>query len=98
MYTTALTESEEKLGFVLGEMPSSRSQCLPEPEIVPAVLFKFDENNIVVKVINPMGGYRYCHKHRREFGWITVSNVEVDPDEAILKSREYLCNLKITEK
>ncbi|MBU2464648.1 MAG: hypothetical protein KKG02_10695 [Candidatus Edwardsbacteria bacterium] len=97
MYATVITERERQLGFVLGEMPHPKSQYLAEPEIVSAVLFRLDENNVVAKVIDPVGGYRYYHKHRLDDGWITVSNVEVDPQEAILKTREYLSSHKTTE-
>lgn len=98
MYATLITDGEEKLGFVLGEIPNSRSRCLSEPEIVPAVLFSIDENNIIVKAINSMGGYRYYHKHRGESGWITISNIEGDPSEAISNSRKYLCNINKMEE
>jgi hypothetical protein len=97
MYATVITEREGQLGFVLGQMPHPKSQYLAEPEIVSAVLFRLDENNVIAKVIDPIEGYRYCHKHRLEYGWVTVSNIEVEPQEAIFNAREYLSSQKATE-
>jgi len=97
MYATVITERERQLGFVLGEMPNPKSQYLAEPEIVSAVMYRLDEKNVIAKVIDPIGGYRYYHKHRLEDGWVTVSNVEDDPQEAIFKAREYLSSHKATE-
>ena len=97
MYATVITEREGQLGFVLGELPNPKNQYLAEPEIISAVLFRLDENNVIAKVIDPIEGYRYCHKHRLEYGWVTVSNIEVEPQEAILKTREYLSSHETPE-
>jgi hypothetical protein len=97
MYATVITEREKQPGFVPGQMPHPKSRYLNEPEIVSAVLFRLDGSNVIAKVIDPIGGYRYYRKYLIEDGWITVSNVEVDPQEAILKTRKYLSNQKATE-
>jgi len=97
MYATVITEREKQLGFVLGQMPHPKSLYLAEPEIVSAVLFRLDGNNVIAKVIDPIGGYRYYHKHQLGDGWVTVSNVEADPQEAIFKAREYLSSHDTTE-
>jgi len=97
MYATVITDRERQLGFVLGQMPHPKSQFLAEPEIVSAVLYRLDGCNVIAKVIDPIGGYRYYHKHRLDDGWVTVSNVEADPQEAIFKARECLSSHEATE-
>jgi len=92
MYTTELSVREKGLGFLIGKMPNPKGKYMGEPAFVEAVLCEVDKDNVIVKVIHPLGGFRYSHQQRvgvtNEYR--PVSQVEFDPETAILKAKEYL--------
>jgi hypothetical protein len=87
MYTTEVSEREKILGYALSPIPNPAGKLPGEPEQVLAVAYKLDDNNLIVKKLNPMGGCRYWHLKRASDDWRTVSNVEPDPGSAIERAR-----------
>jgi len=92
MYATEINDREKQLGFVLGKVPNGSGIYCGREEYVYAVVYNFDEANMIVKERYPLGGYRYCHRLKDQTVWKTVSNTDNDPRTAIQNAREYISN------
>ena len=88
MYSIEVTEREKELGYTLAMVPNPKQMfCASQNEVI-AVLYRLDEANYIIKTIYPIGGYRYCHRQKRDGEWVTVCNESADPQDAIVKARE----------
>jgi hypothetical protein len=88
MYSIEVTEREKELGYSLGPVPNPKQVFCTEADEVTAVMYRLDKDNFIIKTIYPVGGYRYCHRQKRDGGWVTVCNEHADPQDAIIKARE----------
>jgi len=97
MFTSEITEREKELGFAVDKIVNQNAEYMGHKEYVYGVIYKFDDNNIIVKERCPLGGFRYCYRRKQGVGFMTVSNVDNDPLQAIDRARKYLSGRKETE-
>lgn len=97
MFTSEITEREKQLGFAVDKVVNQNAEYMGHREYVYGVVYRFDDNNIIVKERCPLGGFRYCFRRKQGAGFLTVSNVDTDPLQAIDRVRKYLSDIKGTE-
>jgi len=86
MYVTVIDEKEKYLGYALSHVPNLSGKIKGEPEYIRAVAYRLNDENLIVKRLNPIGGYRYWHIKKTGGAWLTVNNTEPDPGTAIEKA------------
>lgn len=87
MYSVKVAERETELGYPLAPVPKPKQMFCAGQNEVMAVMHRLDESNYIVKAIYPIGGYRHCHRQKRDGEWVIVCNEHADPQDAIIEAR-----------
>lgn len=86
MYAEEIDQKERYLGYAVTHIPNTFRMSAGEPEYVKAVAYWLGESNLIVKMLCPVGGYRYWHLKKAGSSWRAVDNTAPDPGQAIEKA------------